>query len=190
MDKQETPFRIGGVYRNQGGAVARLVVIADAYHHEKWHSAFPAHTFGHAIEVSGKGPIAYVSLVNGRSVRYMEGKACVDHLLPGELHCVNGEWVPISDEPGTIDADGFYKEHAAILAEIERADAAQRDTPEPHRPPLDWNAPTPFDAFKGYSVSSGSSDPHAYSGSFGSTDLTRAAHQVAPMFGSAYLTRD
>jgi hypothetical protein len=132
-------FRIGGVYRNDVGQAVRL-------------SEFSC--FG-SYRITGEGR-AYANAVNSNGedsngagiVLLSSGKAdgalaCYG-VLPGELHQVSGQWVPITSLP----AD------ATEQAEIDAAKCqpAHVSHVEPERKPLDWNKSTPFDSFPGYEV--------------------------------------
>lgn len=59
---------------------------------------------------------------------------------------------------------------------------------EPARPALDWNKPTPFDPFKGFTVTSHCANEPQAPG-LHSPDLKQSSHQVAAVFGSAELVR-
>lgn len=75
-----TPFRIGGVYFNGYGAT--VIVTADA-----------GDGFGYTALTGCGTPLVRVRLLDGVCSDSMVGL----NLHPGELHQVNGEWVPISE---------------------------------------------------------------------------------------------
>jgi hypothetical protein len=134
----QTPFRIGGVYRQQDGTVVRLLDRT---------SDFPVGAgIGHARHVDGgEMRSGFRRLSDGVDTINFKGGEC--NLLPGELHQINGEWVPrgvpVEDKPAKSELPELVKHFL-------QRESTPQPTKERARPALDWNKPTPFDAFGGF----------------------------------------
>lgn len=111
-------------------------------------------------------------------------------LLPGELHQVNGEWVPLGvaqAAPKPAPSLG-----AVIRAQQVKADplAANECLPakERIRPPLSWADSKPTDRFDGYVVTSGSNDV-LHTLCDGVHPLQRMTDPSDQLHGSAFLRK-
>jgi hypothetical protein len=129
-------FRIGGVYRNGQGDVVTLRSSDD-------YEDFPVRSY-FLDPARNPGGAGHHRLSDGRAKVWFADQSLRYDLLPGEMHQVDGQWVPITSLP----AD------ATEQAEIDAAKCqpAHVSHVEPERKPLDWNKSTPFDSFPGYEV--------------------------------------
>jgi len=186
-------FRIGGVYRDGGGELFTLVACA------------------------GRDDVAD-SIAIGADIRYGLHRlsdgcfACLGdseskfHLLPGELHQVDGQWVPVEEEKPVflieriepIDGPFFVydgEELRSVPFDLygtpqEVVEAAQflvalrgaRNTAEPQRPALDWATAKPFDNFDGYQVTRSTNEQQACK-----SPLTTLGDGTDPAHASAFL---
>jgi hypothetical protein len=93
----ETPFRIGGVYRNRGGTIVEL------QQPPKMWGWCPDEAM--AVKVTDRTGYGSRNLSDG--ICSADSDTCF-HLLPGELHQINGEWVPrgvpVEDKPAKSSA--------------------------------------------------------------------------------------
>jgi hypothetical protein len=136
----ETPFRIGGVYRNNAGKLQRIIGPSAHPNPER-----------HFFQVSLLAEDGSVIFSDDGS-RFINGTYFGDptesaSLLPGELHQINGEWVPrgvpVEDKPAKSELPELVKHFL-------QRESTPQPTKERARPALDWNKPTPFDAFGGF----------------------------------------
>jgi hypothetical protein len=89
MEQTKPLFRVGGVYGSNAKLGPFLLAAASPY---SGHIA--PRGFAYALYGDGwEGCLAEFDLASGmsRSQRW--------HLIPGELHQVNGEWVPVEGDP-------------------------------------------------------------------------------------------
>lgn len=159
----EPLFRVGGVYRDKAGYVITLrAAPSDDYikwgANEAW--AFKDGGYGYGTR----------DLFNGVCTECPEEEEY--HLIPGELHCVNGEWLPI----GEVLREKLVTkpEPAEVLTSKQMWDLVRGAEPaEPTRPPLDWAKPKAFDPFADFTVTTSAekattvaqtatADPHGY----------------------------
>jgi hypothetical protein len=98
-------FKIGGVYRNDAGVVVRIEEMSVAAQ-ENCQRDFKTYIpFGWARAVKDNDPCGYVSLLCGRTVSAVyDCSPDIDgcDLIPGELHQVDGAWVPITEQPMSV----------------------------------------------------------------------------------------
>jgi hypothetical protein len=111
-------FRIGGVYRNGKGDVVTL-------RHTGIYDDFPVTSY-YIDPDKNPGGAAHHRLSDGCAKLYSEDQSRY-HLAPGELHQVDGQWVPITScpadatEQAEIDAAKCQPAHVSHV-EPERAE--------------------------------------------------------------------
>ena len=193
----EIPFRIGGVYRDKNGDLYELAPLES--YDEFYREYHPNEAIASSFKVADFSSMRCAG--SSGAHRLSDGVfLAVDgsdwDLLPGELHQVNGEWLPVEEKP-TVTI-------GAILRE--KLEAQKRETPpfsvrvgatEKKRAPLTWNTATPFDPFKGFfnewreTFDTGPMVEEDGRNSFQlSPDLSKATHQIPGKCGSAYLLKD
>jgi hypothetical protein len=128
----ETPFRIGGYYRQRDGRVVQ--VLSDGKYTGINNSFYPR---GVALSLASGG----YRNIDGKCLSIVGTPIPNYDLLPGELHQINGEWVPrgvpVEDKPAERRFPG--DQDFAGTTESERT-----------RPALTWADSKPFDAFGGF----------------------------------------
>lgn len=110
-------FRIGGVYRQRNGSIVRLVPYTGALS-----GHFFSSEHGSAVSVESGKPLGPRGLAGGCVSAYDKGPFAGD-LIPGELHQVDGAWVPITEQPMSVyfaDAQEDKPAEAADKSPIER----------------------------------------------------------------------
>lgn len=137
-----TQFRIGGVYKNgYGDGPWRItdIRVGDGYALRNVNSNHTLKAFGWSLQDG-----SWLADSNRRATPKM-------HLIPGELHQVDGAWVPMEAEPdsfvwllGAEDDDENMPMHARDSIGV---------------PALTWATTKPADRFEGYQVSSGTAKP-------------------------------
>jgi hypothetical protein len=143
----ETPFRIGGVYRNREGMLIRLSpegaigqtgidLAREAYANRINEDGTPT-TYGCGI----------CSLVTGRMG---DDKDTYADLVTGELHQINGEWVP-RGVPVEAPATDWVRRARERVAQKRAADPTYERT----RPALTWADSKRVDRFPGFVVERG-----------------------------------
>lgn len=135
MDKQETQFRIGGVYRNLGGEIC----LIDSEDEE----GAILRRFGDAeIRLACRWRLSDGACIEAERI----GRYTNLHLVPGELVNVNGEWLP-APRPVISAAIEQIEEHTFPKTLADRLSAHRKQT-EPKRPPLPgYGQRTEFDPF-------------------------------------------
>lgn len=163
-------FRIGGHYRDGNGNLCAVLQHA----------------------VPGRIAVRFVDESDGEIVglpfdhfaatgEYLncEGKPTATdrfNLLPGELHNVNGQWVPVAEEAP--------KTEEALLAEIAPNDSSM----DVMRPALTWATPKPVDRWEGYAVKRGAVKHDEYNPPARTEHvLQRMTDPSDPLHGSAFL---
>lgn len=147
------PFRIGGVYRQQSGDIARLLPAGMVEERE----CGTACCVGERVSMFTGG---WRFLDNGRYVNKEDVANYAAHLIPGELELRDGEWRPIEAAPSlfavlrgeptwTFSTDSATTQTVVVCA----ADAAMiaRDGPQRPAQAVIPTAPA-FDAFPGFEV--------------------------------------
>jgi hypothetical protein len=180
----ETPFRIGGVYRDQGGQVTRLdTPLEDG-------TADGLMLSGN-FTGSRSGPR---NLSDGRYPGYASQADSIWHLLPGELHQINGEWVPrgvpVEDKPAVYERERV-SEHKTIVKRVPRSGVNYGPpTKERTRPALDWADSKRVDRFPGFVVESGAVKHDEYNPPERVLHpLQRIAQEGDQLHGSAFLRK-
>lgn len=155
-------FRIGGVYRQRGGTIVCLRAIdPDNYKTgygdkvapsvvraalEKWSNHGP---LAHAAYADGVGDDGWRRLSDGRYPD-SDDDDYRSHLLPGELHNVNGQWVPVAEEaPKTAKSRPGIKYICAVPEGLAVTPADLHMVARDQRPPAVLVAPK-FDPWKGF----------------------------------------
>jgi hypothetical protein len=167
----ETLFRIGGVYRNNAGKLQRIIGPSAHPNPER-----------HFFQVSLLAEDGSVIFSDDGS-RFINGTYFGDptesaSLLPGELHQINGEWVPrgvpVEDKPAETLGELLRRalnpgpSHSTPATQQQDKPAEPSKTPlfdhlrrlresgqgpaavEVPRPALTWADSKPFDAFGGF----------------------------------------
>lgn len=159
-------FRIGGVYRQIDGVVVSL---------NDWHDG----VLGHAKPVDGSFSTGQRRLSDGRRVLFLDMPFHGNDLIPGELHQVNGQWVPVEEHD-----NGELSRAVAHLVGIKAKRDAERD-PNAAMLSRDEAAMRKLIAKPAPAVAAVSPKPSPQGLSF-SPDLLRGSdHLVRPEFGSA-----
>lgn len=144
-EKTQTPFRVGGVYRDEAGRVQRLnalnakgvpctpgVAWAQSYDkvYEEW--------FGDGFRNLSDGSDDSGFLIDGLP----------RNLLPGELHQVDGEWVAVEEKreepPFRYDSNNRFSVRHGF---------APADKESPRAPLAYFTESKRFDPFAGFAVS-------------------------------------
>jgi hypothetical protein len=181
--EEKTTFKIGSVYREQGGGIIRLV----AYESFSEVHGRPAADAVAITSTEGGGRF----LDDGRYCHERPGDEGM-RLLPGELVLRDGSWVVAEEEPAKVEpvapSNTPLFDHLRRLRESGQGPAAV----EKARPALDWNKSKPFNNFPGYSVKCDTgpqieADKHPLSLS---PDMADSSHQANPAFGSAALLKE
>jgi hypothetical protein len=113
-------FRIGGVYRNDAGVVVRIEEMPVAAQENCQRDFKMRIPFGWARAVEDNDPCGYVSLLCGRTVSAIyDSSPDIDgyDLIPGELHQVDGAWVPITEQPMSVYFADAQEEEDPLDAE-------------------------------------------------------------------------
>jgi hypothetical protein len=166
-------FRIDGVYRQKGGDLVRLDWCVTHFGR-----------FAQAVFINRSGTDGERDLATGKYPYAEDDTSHKCHLLPGELHQVNGQWVPVEDSGGG----------SGCITKTPTLDKLE-NTSEPKHPRLTWADSKRVDRFPGYHVRSNhvwlqgeeDADHPSPFGAFRSPDLAPSSPQVLPVFGSAKL---
>lgn len=174
---EEQKFRIGGVYRDMGGRIIRL--------RDEDSSGSPmelGHAWAQVFEKRGWSGDGYRTLTTGKDEsNWILDSGFARHLLPGELHQINGSWVPINSgeqKAGFIPGGVLPTKCTPVLNTTEM---------ERKRAPLTWATKTPFDPFKGWEPVKGLTANEPTARGLPSPDLNPTGHQPYYMHGSALL---
>lgn len=173
----ETKFRIGGVYRQKDGAVVELS-ICSFVHNEPgtaWATDPGYYRCGNGFRRLSDG----VDTVGWRD-------NCRD-LLPGELHQVNGEWLPLGvaeEAPKPTPSLGALLRQAWERGSVKPA--TTKAAAEKVRPALTWNKPASVDRFPGF-TSTYDTGPQLEDDN--SHPLQRMTDPSDPLHGSAWLRK-
>jgi hypothetical protein len=187
----ETPFRIGGVYRNREGMLIRLSPEGAI-----GQTGIDLARKAYANRINDDGtPTKYgcgiCSLVTGRMG---DDKDTYADLVTGELHQINGEWVPrgvpVEDKPAVYERERV-SEHKTIVKRVPRPAATPQPTKERTRPALTYREEEKdravFDPFRGFLTSSSAQlAGHGYGNNH---PLQRIAQEGDQLHGSAFLRK-
>lgn len=139
-EKTQTPFRVGGVYRDGDGDLFRIARVLDE---EQMIASTEAVILSCELMPLGINGGAHYLTTGEWVVRV--GQVSPLHLLPGELHQVDGQWVAVDNGGGS----------GCIGDDYDEGDNWRDPAPETYRAPLTWARPKPFDRFEGFTVTSG-----------------------------------
>ena len=92
-EKAQTPFRVGGVYRDGDGDLFRIARVLDE--EQMIASTESVILSGELMPLGINGGTHY--LTTGEWIMRV-GQVSSMHLLPGELHQVDGEWVAVEEK--------------------------------------------------------------------------------------------
>lgn len=124
-------FRIGGYYRDKSGDIVQLTPDGRA----RWmdeHGDWDLH--------GGIFCLTTGECSSARGYRY-----CSSDLLPGELHNVNGQWVPVAEEASKTECE--VEPFSSRACELGTRSCTKTHDTDPVRPPLTWATPKPVDRF-------------------------------------------
>lgn len=153
-------FKVGSVYRDMDGDIVRLRIDGDDVRAE--------------FLVDGEWLChgGFFDINTGNCMHYQR---C--NLLPGELHNVNGQWVPVAEEAPIAGPDATLEEVMDAIADMHIAAV------EPQRPELTWATPKPVDRWDGFTTNY-NTEPQ-FEGD--THPLQRMADPSDPAHGSAWL---
>jgi hypothetical protein len=172
----ETPFRIGGYYKQRDGKVVQ--VLSESKYTGTNGGFYPR---GVALTLASGG----WRNVNGQCSSIANTPIESLDLLPGELHQINGEWVPrgvpVEDKPADLTDDqleGLFDYGFVPPA------------PEPHRPALTWADSKRVDRLPGFVVERGAVKHDEYNPPERVLHpLQRIAQEGDQLHGSAFLRK-
>jgi hypothetical protein len=117
----------------------------------------------HALEdfltaevIGGMPPVAWAPVCYWDWARENPGRDCdvlrAESIAAGRtIELIDGKYVPrgvpVEDKPAKQDTDALFRAVQHLAALVPRT---TQPTKERTRPALDWNKPTPFDAFGGF----------------------------------------
>jgi hypothetical protein len=131
----ETIFKVGSVYRDGKGTPNQVIAARDNTDFVIVRSVGGGVDFTHHKETGA----FWFGGVEMQSDSYK--------LLPGELHQINGEWVPrgvpVEDKPAKSELPELVKHFL-------QRESTPQPTKERARPALTWADSKPFDAFGGF----------------------------------------
>jgi hypothetical protein len=174
----ETPFRIGGYYRQRDGRVVQ--VLSDGKYTGINNSFYPR---GVALSLASGG----YRNIDGKCLSIVGTPIPNYDLLPGELHQINGEWVPrgvpVEDKPATAEPEWLFAARART-AQKRAADPTYERT----RPALTWADSKRVDRFPGFIVERFDAD-EGNEAPAATHPLQRIAQEGDQLHGSAFLRK-
>lgn len=142
---EETLFRIGGAYRQRNGLLVKLV------EEPNWDSGSCRAVIAEAAYLHDM----YYQVGTGDGVRWLDTgmyspqEESGSDLLPGELHNVNGEWLPIEQTRPQHEPASCEEAPKTFVKRVRRPDAERKRAPLAY-----FTEAKRFDAFPGFVVTS------------------------------------
>lgn len=171
-------FKVGSVYRDSLGRPYRLYAVGDAHAGQCEHknAAWAKGISKSGLSEFGQG---FRSLIDGRDLADYVHDGGNRDLLPGELHCVNGEWVPVAEEAPKPAERRFPGDQ----------DFSGTTGPERARQALTWADSKRTDRFADFIVKRYDADEGMPAAPDHSHPLQRMSSESDPMHGSAFLRK-